>query len=705
MIPANKGFICCIALAVALFACVCVVEVSASEAVDMSLIAENAHMFKSRRPKLFPADPNCKLWVRRTENQDVKRKVISVAMFKASVKYLDNFERAIVKWPVIVKKIYGDDWAIRFYVDATAFKLVESMTADSLYSVKISDPVTWNMEHYLTATLGLSELTMAALLERGIETWTDFMPARTREAGHVDWFDQPWAAALDADDRDKIQKFRVRKLQLRDTNSFAETLMRMLELYDNVEVWEFECPHVLPYVGRPNQGHGAPKLHVVDDMPHEGHRFFSTMMRFHPMFDTDVDVMVSHNLEFLSGPHEAQLVNDWLAGAFKPYFAYVRDKKYHGEYPECNVRNTFFPSASKPNVIEHYSGFAQNFKQHRNMLMAGLFAAQRHHDSHTILPSIAWQAMVEMTKVCGFPYTQYGIDEIALNYALKYFPEAFKAYALQNQGPTSTQLTFQFTGEVFPRSMVPTDFESRDLGAIPILSPRTLRAQPLFKDLASLFRSRLAIGPIGGIIDPAPLKVYAFENKEKMFAKCDFTCDMIKTPYFVEELFSHCAHLIAEEHKIGYEPSKAWYADDDTSVELDQFLQAISDFHFCTSLEVDIANMIHQQLRQVIALDPHNNELPAYKKCVRQILAEYLTDDPHTPDEMDVAWVEGKFDACMETLHEDARFETRNTAVWFLAILEEGITTSMDFEGFALKSKTGEMFTHSILRVYGLTNW
>ena len=42
-------------------------------------------------------------------------KVISVSLFKGSLGYLDAFQQACLRWPVLIRKYWGKDWNLRIY--------------------------------------------------------------------------------------------------------------------------------------------------------------------------------------------------------------------------------------------------------------------------------------------------------------------------------------------------------------------------------------------------------------------------------------------------------------------------------------------------------------------------------------------------------------------------------------------------------------
>ena len=222
-----------------------------------------------------------------------------------------------------------------------------------------------------------------------------------------------------------------------DSQKLYKIFLCMARNHPSIEIWHVTCPTFL--VQR--------RTSADANMPGTHRSTFISSLRFHPLFDPDIDVAVVRNFELLSSERDAKEVKAWIQQPNKMYLTYTQQKTYNGGYASCGshpekkkTANWAYEGASSCNcysygknvekgmkVIENSFHVGDDGKVQRVALLAGFFAAKRNPGSeHSILPLYIWSLMMEVAYACGFGEGGYGVDEIALMYSLKYLPLAHK---------------------------------------------------------------------------------------------------------------------------------------------------------------------------------------------------------------------------------------------------------------------------------------
>ena len=222
-----------------------------------------------------------------------------------------------------------------------------------------------------------------------------------------------------------------------DSQKLYKIFLCMARNHPSIEIWHVTCPTFL--VQR--------RTSADANMPGTHRSTFISSLRFHPLFDPDIDVAVVRNFELLSSERDAKEVKSVdSAKPNKMYLTYTQQKTYNGGYASCGshpekkkTANWAYEGASSCNCYSYGKNVEKGMKVIENSfrgddgkvqsvaLLAGFFAAKRNPGSeHSILPLYIWSLMMGLRMRAGFGEADTVSMKIALMYSLKYLPLAHK---------------------------------------------------------------------------------------------------------------------------------------------------------------------------------------------------------------------------------------------------------------------------------------
>ena len=166
--------------------------------------------------------------------------------------------------------------------------------------------------------------------------------------------------------------------QRREGDIDWEPILAQLHKNRNVELWLHDC--------------GWGKLGAGEGRGYS--QTFSSIVRFHALFDPTVDVAVIRNLELLSSKYDAKLIRTWMRQGGGRYHTYVLPYLY-GCYPRYIPSEGYIAQCRRAGL------------EGKRMLLAGWFAAKG------TLSSDDFQYLLSIVQKLGYNYG-YGVDEVIL---------------------------------------------------------------------------------------------------------------------------------------------------------------------------------------------------------------------------------------------------------------------------------------------------
>lgn len=730
-----------------------------------------------------------------TRHPGTVTKFVTASLFKASQQYLDNFVRASLSWGTYLDHL-GEDWRLRIYFDKSVKKMIHNTQLGGM--IRSASP-----KKSLAAMLPgmqLSVETETLLQETGVTDWAQYFKARDDGSlSHMDPTDvlkfskvtrgelsdfvlqlglsheavemlqenncattwEAWIQAvkdnklvgMDKEDHEKISDAFYTwtgAFEMTDDNSLIGVL-KQASKNPKIELWQFDCaPLVQGTDGYENEGAHTHKHH--SKYSKDGlHVFLGTWLRFHAMFDPAVDVMLSHNFEFLTDTHEAETVKEFEAMDSKKYMVYAREKRYGGNYKACDPTNK--PVMNKK-LLAAWPGpeWLPGNKERRHSIMAGLFAAKKLEGETQILPLVAWKYGVEAFRVCDYTSKNYGIDEIALTYMLKYWPQTFARFVkacsadpfavgesvkLVSSGATGrvtavahTKLTVKFQGEeereespgdvqrmgfvsrqactqlaeadtprkqgkVFEKQVLSLPMILREsIGDVPALTTANTYFVPLYKQLFQQSKSVFLQTPPGFVVNEerdsalkAIVEGFMTEKFNEIVSKCDIDCDQ-KDP---EERFVD--FMTAKIQALCSKKLKVLPLESEGLGPLRNILEGVENFHFCTASQKPLRQLLIDATKKATEGAGSGDEavIRATKEKISNIFGEFFLNDDY-PERLPKAIILAKLGLADLDRQQELLYHV---------LLRMGMVTSCDWPGFKIKSKGGQLWTNSIEHVIG----
>jgi hypothetical protein len=198
-------------------------------------------------------------------------------------------------------------------------------------------------------------------------------------------------------------------------------ILERLHKNPNVEIWLHDC--------------GWGKLGVGKGKSYS--QTFSSIVRFHPLFDRSVDVSVIRNLELLSSKEDSKLIKSWLHEGDR-FHVYILPWLY-GCYPTHIPNEMYINQCKKSGLLN------------KRMLLAGWFAAKGTLSSglsHT--QQSHFRNLINIVDRVGYNYG-YGVDEVILT-ELFLNPVHSREQPLMNVH--NTNITYLFTPSTLLRLAV-----------------------------------------------------------------------------------------------------------------------------------------------------------------------------------------------------------------------------------------------------------